>query len=178
MALQPARARVRSRRRQQAVVLSRSNAHTPVGEIVRAQRDASQQDQDPFQKTYGMTGELSAIEPPYGFGFLRRLVRESSVLPQCIDAMVTNITSFGWRLEYIGPEGEEESTAAQTEKARMEALLNNPNPDYTLTELRARCRKDLETLGMGYVDFLRISSFSVSLNLTVAMVVLLVPLVY
>ena len=144
-------ARIRSRRREKTVVATRKPSEQ-VATIVNATKHLSQQNQDPFSQTYNVVSELSAVEPPYGYGLLRRLVRESSVLPQCIDAMVTNITSFGHRLEYVGPEGEENSAAAINEKSRIEELLKTPNPDYTLTELRSRCRRDLETLGMGYIE--------------------------
>ena len=48
---------------------------------------------------------------------LRRLPDQNNVLRQCIDAYVTNMDAFGYRLEYMGEEGKEEDE---------ELVLNRP----------------------------------------------------
>lgn len=109
--------------------------------------------EDPFKDEYGLSGSIHhVLEPTYNFYALMRLPDENSMLRQCIDAMVTNVDGHGHQLEYIGPEGQEESEPAKAEKRRMEELLDFPNDEYTLQELRDRFRRDLETLGNAYLE--------------------------
>ena len=125
---------------------------------IRAYRDAtqSQQFEDPFKDQAGLsaggTGSLIVIDPPYSFESLLRLPRDNNTLRQCVDAMVTNIEGHGWRLEYIGPEGEEEGAAAKAEKVTLQNLLKFPNADHSLQELRERVRRDLEYIGNAYME--------------------------
>ncbi len=115
----------------------------------------SQQIDDPFRDHIGAIGEasgLQVVEPPYNMGSLLRLPRENNILRQCIDAMVTNIDGHGWRLEYVGPEGQEESPAANDEDTTLDNLLRFPNDDHSLQELRERLRRDIETTGNAYVE--------------------------
>lgn len=109
---------------------------------------------DPFKDNYLVTteGELSLVEPPYNFAVLNNLPHENAMLRQCVEAMVTNCEGHGWRLEYVGPEDQEESAAAVAEKQAIEDLLFSANPDMTIDEVRARVRRDLETLGNAYLE--------------------------
>lgn len=110
---------------------------------------------DPFKSEYGDSSdgnEFQILEPAYSFYALMRLPDENSMLKQCIAAMATNVDGHGHRLEYIGPEGEEESAAALAEKANIFDLLNFPNDDYSFQILRDRLRWDYETLGNAYLE--------------------------
>jgi len=116
----------------------------------------SQVIEDPFSQNYmAVSGELAVIQPPFNINALQNLPRENSMLRQCIEAMVVNTEGHGWRLEYTGPEGQEESPEAVGEKNRLEWFLMNPNPDYSLDETRARLRTDLETTGNAAFEALR-----------------------
>ena len=115
----------------------------------------TQQLSDPFSDHYGVvgaTGALSIMEPPFNFASLMRLPRENNMLRQCIDAMVTNVEGHGWRLEYVGPEGQEESSSAKMEAQTLQNLLDFPNDDHGLQELRERIRRDLETMGNAFLE--------------------------
>ncbi len=116
----------------------------------------SQQVDDPFKNQSGGLGDgvtgLHLISPPFNFGALLRLPRENNMLRQCIDAMVTNVEGHGWRLEYTGPEDQEESTEAKAEKVVLENLLDFPNDDMTLQELRERQRRDIEILANSFLE--------------------------
>lgn len=124
-------------------------------EVIRV-ASQSQQVDDPFKLQSGAIGDLGnglhIIEPPFNFSALLRLPRENNMLRQCIDAMVTNVEGHGWRLEYTGPEGQEESEAAKQEKMTLEGLLEFPNDETTLQEMCERKRNDLETLGNAYFE--------------------------
>lgn len=93
--------------------------------------------------------------PPYNLQALAALVDRSNVLRQCIDAYVTNIESTGYHLEYMGPEGGEESPAAKMEADRITALLDDPNGEYSMIELRERTRRDRESIGAGVIEVVR-----------------------
>jgi capsid portal protein len=108
---------------------------------------------DPFVNLYSVGGgSMAIISPDFNPFSLIKLPNESSALRQCIDAMVTNIDSFGYRMEYIGEQKQEDSPAAIREKERIESLMEKPNGEYTVTELRERLRRDIETFGYGFIE--------------------------
>lgn len=117
----------------------------------------SQQLADPFDSMYNLTSEpgLSPLEPVYSPNQLARLLLMSSILRQCVEALVVNIESYGYTLEYVGPEGNEEDPAVIAEKHALDALLTCPAPDQTLRDMRERRRWDLETYGNAYFEIIR-----------------------
>lgn len=121
----------------------------------------SQQVADPFAQQYTnsvmASGHSNILPPPYNPYALIRFPNENNTLRQCIDAMVINIESMGHRFEYVGPEGAEDGKEALTEKARLDALVTQPNGEYGLLELRERRRRDLETFGYCYLEVCRAS---------------------
>ena len=135
---------------------TQSNVDWYIDELVNKASDQSKQIDDPFRLQSGAISDLGnglhIIEPPFNFTALMRLPRENNMLRQCIDAMVTNVEGHGWRLEYTGPEGQEQSPASKAEQQTLENLLNFPNDDHTLQELRERKRRDLETMGNAFLE--------------------------
>ena len=160
----------------------RANAdETPAVRVLKEYVNA-QQIADPYKDSYGVGNSSwnNLQQPPYSFYALMKMPQDNSILSQCIDAMVTNVDGHGYRLEYIGPDdggpqnqdvgssskapigttpgkkkltvGGENSPAALAEKAVFEDLLNFPNDDYTLQELRDRVRRDFETIGNAYIE--------------------------
>lgn len=142
------------RMRRDLVTLTSPRKETNAQVLALREYISQQQLVDPFKDHYGETGAegFSLLEPAYSFYALMRLPDENSTLKQCIAAMVTNIDGHGSRLEYIGPEGEEESPASLAEKASFEELIGYPNDDYTLQTMRDRLRWDYETLGNAYLE--------------------------
>ena len=133
---------------------------TPDGPHAKVMRDfESLQITDPFESAYGSdlgeTGAGQIIPPPYNPASLQRLPQENNILRQCIDAMVTNVEGFGYRLEYIGPEGAESSAASEMEATKLSNFLDQPNDEMSHVELRERVRRDLETFGNGYYEGVR-----------------------
>lgn len=105
---------------------------------------------DPFARAYDTAGggtNNDVIQPPYNPYTTLRLVYENSSLLSCINAMVLNCHGHGWALEYIGPDGQEKSAAAEAEKVTLEKLLKFPNDEYSLQELCERARFDKEAIG-------------------------------
>lgn len=113
----------------------------------------SKQIEDPFKKFYtDNPSGLSIYEPPFLFSALHRMTQENAMLRQCIEAVVTNVEGHGYRMAYIGPEDGEESSEAKAELENLEAFFDMPNDDYSMVDLRTRCRWDLETLGNAYIE--------------------------
>lgn len=117
----------------------------------------SRQVEDEFQGFYGAGagGDLSTLEPLYPPNVLNRYALASGVLRTCIDALATNIDGFGYTLEYIGPEGAQESAEALEEEARVRGVLDHPNGEYSLIDLRKRFRVDKESCGYGTMEVIR-----------------------
>lgn len=139
--------------RRQRNVVARYGQEDPQIAALRALQ--SQQIDDPFRDQVGVIAEVSGLrvlEPPFNMNALLRMPRENNMLRQCIDAMVTNVEGHGWRLEFVGQEGQEETPAAKAEKIALENLLDVPNDDHSLQELRERVRRDLEHTGNGYIE--------------------------
>ncbi len=123
-------------------------------ELVLRGEFTSHQVQDPFaNNTLGaQQGPFSLIATPFNMNALLRMPSENSILHQCIEAMVTNVSGHGHRLEYVGPDGGEKTPAADKEAESIEAFLKHPNDEYSMLELRKRSRWDLETIGNAYIE--------------------------
>lgn len=118
----------------------------------------SRQHMDEFAGQYGSSAhgtENVIIEPMYPPGALIRHANASGVLRTCVDAMATNIDGFGYTLEYIGPEEQREGQEAQDEFQRVRGLLDHPNGEYSLIDMRKRFRHDKETAGYGTYEVIR-----------------------
>lgn len=100
--------------------------------------------------------EVRVIEPAHSFKDLLKAYMSSTILRQCVESYVTNIEAYGTQLEYIGPEGSEQSRAAQNEKARIERILAGlTQDDRPLYKHREESRIDKESLGGRCFEILR-----------------------
>lgn len=132
-------------------------------QLLELKRYTSAQITDPFTEQYRGGSVLSILKPAYSPHALARLPNENSILRQCIDAYVVNIEGNGYRLEFIGEEGQEDSNEAIAEYNRIISLLDQPNSEYSLTEMRQRMRRDHETFGYGFLEVGRDNMGEVSL---------------
>lgn len=100
--------------------------------------------------------DVRIMEPVYRYKDLIKAAMSSTILRQCVDSYVTNIESYGVDLEYIGPEGQENSRAAQNEKARIGRIMAGlTNDDRPLHKHREDSRVDKEILGARAFEILR-----------------------
>jgi PBSX family phage portal protein len=128
---------------------------TPFMGLVRSTTEKAQI-QDPFDGFYTThDGDFSVIAPPLPFEQLVAVGRGNSALNQCIDAYVVNIESYGYQLEYIGPDGKEKNVASQSQKQIAISFLDHPNGERTLREVREETRKDLEYIGNRFFEISR-----------------------
>jgi PBSX family phage portal protein len=95
------------------------------------------------------------LYPRWNAKILSALVSQSSILPQCIDAMTTNVFSYGGYLEYVGPEGEKEAPESVREYEHKNPFIDQPNPDESLTDILEKLGSDYFRLGRGYLEVTR-----------------------
>lgn len=146
----------RQRVRNTKTMILKTESVTKAYPVLAAQE--SRQHMDEFAGFYGSAvkgSEHTVIEPSYPPQALIRHANASGVLRTCIDAMATNVDGFGYTLEYIGPEESRESQEAQEEFNRVRGLLDHPNGEYSLIDLRKRFRVDKETVGYGTIEVIR-----------------------
>lgn len=99
---------------------------------------------------------IRILEPVYSYKDLIKIAMASTILRQCVDSYVTNIESYGQELEYIGPEGQENSRAAQNEKARIQRIIAGlTNDERPIQKHREDSRIDKEILGARCFEILR-----------------------
>lgn len=120
-------------------------------------RDASNAlPDDPFTSFYsGTAASLSILEPDHDLHGMAHVITISNILRQCVEAMTVNTTAYGYALEYIGPEGEEESKESQAEKKRAKRLLRYPSPGETLRQILEKFVWDRESLGFRAIEVVR-----------------------
>ena len=128
-------------------------------EILKQAYDiSSRHEEDAYASLYNtplVDSQLTILEPIFNPRQLAKLPLQNNTLGPCIAAMVTNVDGFGFTLEYIGEEGQDESEEAMQEKKRLMSLAKQPNPEESLTDLRGKVRKDLESVGWAGIEVIR-----------------------
>lgn len=114
-----------------------------------------------WKKTQLTTNKL--IVPPYDPSKLCRIVENSSILPQCVDAMVLNTDGFGYQLFYTGPSELEDSEQVATEKKRLTSFFDQVNEKQSFTTVRREMREDYHKTGNGYLEIIRFQDESIAL---------------
>ncbi len=124
---------------------------------IKATKDSlsSQQveEEGSFSDDYINKNEI--LKPPYNPTKLYKIVENSSILPQCIDAMVLNTDGFGHQFFYTGEGEKEDSTEVLKEKKSLDSFFAKVNESESFITVRKNMRKDLETTGNGYFEIIR-----------------------
>jgi PBSX family phage portal protein len=101
-----------------------------------------------FDITSSNDEQLPIVNPIFPFKQLSQLYLASTTLRECVSAYVTNIESYGIKIEYIGPEGRRDSRPSRREYERLEAFLETLVINgETLQQARMRSRIDKEVIG-------------------------------
>jgi PBSX family phage portal protein len=95
------------------------------------------------------------LRPPYDPSKLFFIVENSSILPQCIDAMLLNTDGFGIQFFYTGDIEDEKSDEVIGERKMLEAFFKKVNEKESFTTVRKNMRRDLESTGNGYIEIIR-----------------------
>lgn len=117
-------------------------------DISKAAVPSSTQISDAFDNRYDVNG-LVTFEVGTDPGACRMLVKNSNIIPQCIEAYRRNISGYGMALEYM--EGESDKTA-KNEWDKAERFLETCSLDPGIESLISSLIDDLETYGMANVE--------------------------
>lgn len=103
------------------------------------------------------------LKPAYDPVKLYRIVENSSILPQCVDAMLLNTDGFGIQFFYIGSIELEDSEEVVEEREGLIAFFSKVNEKESFTTVRKSMRRDLECTGNGYIEIIRTLSGDIGL---------------
>lgn len=93
------------------------------------------------------------ITPPNDLRGLRNLVKNSTILPQCIRAYKNNIAGFGIGIRYI--EDGEETTEKAAEYSRAQEIIELLNIEQDTKEVFEDIVEARETYGIAYLEVIR-----------------------
>lgn len=135
------------------------------GLIAKAEKGALESKQLSEEGTFSSTWmkEQSILKPPYDPTKLFTIVENSSILPQCIDAMVLNTDGFGINFFYTGNIEQEKSDEVLAEKKMLEDFFAKVNEKESFTTVRKNMRNDLESTGNGYIEIIRTTKGDIGL---------------
>lgn len=104
-----------------------------------------------YEEAFSSDGWLEPFLPLEG---LKRLVDNSTILPQCINAYKTNIAGYGIGIKYR--DGDQEDTPeAEAEWGALQDILNLFTLDMDTKELFEHVVEARETYGIAYVEVIR-----------------------
>ena len=109
--------------------------------------------EDEFSNLYWTTGAQNNLflMPPFEPNVLLNLVQTNNILNQCIEAMEVNIDGTGH--EFVpSDEGKEIN---KKEETIAEAFFNEPYPNTSMTAIRRKLRRQMESIGYSYLEVLR-----------------------
>lgn len=148
-------------RRRSSQPQQRASMRATVFQVTRADGDTSRQIAftDEFISLAHAAGATILVPTPYNVNRLFEIISQSNMLPQCIEAMVTNTTLTGWEIE---------ATARglkidEGEKMELESFLENANSEETLSAVLEKTKRDRESVGFGYTEMIRDRSGDLSL---------------
>lgn len=93
------------------------------------------------------------ISPPVDLSGLKALVKDSTILPQCIRAYKNNIAGFGIGVRY--KENVEETEEMAAEFAKMEELIELLNTEQDTKEVFENIIEAREIYGIAYLEVIR-----------------------
>jgi len=109
--------------------------------------------EDEFADLYWTTtsSQNVFVTPPFEPRGLMRLVQHNNILSQCVDAMEVNIDGTGFN--FVPGEGVANMDAGEAEK--LTEFFTEPYPGKSMIQLRRSLRRDLESIGWGFLEVLR-----------------------
>ena len=101
------------------------------------------------------TGEWNEVDTALLRGY-RRMVSESRILPQCIQAYASNIAGFGMEVTYKDEyKDSSESSAAAAEFVKVSKFINCLSYDAPIKKVFEEFVKSIESYGIGYLEVVR-----------------------
>jgi len=116
----------------------------------RADMSRLQDDEDVFALDKGDAG-AKIIPTPYDLLGISQVVEKSNILPQCLNAMVTNVASHGFRIvpirEGVRPQKQEEEM--------LQSFIESANTEETLEAVQSKVVYNYEKYGFGFYEVIR-----------------------
>lgn len=100
-----------------------------------------------------------ALATPYPVWNLFRLIDESNMLRQCIDAYVTNTVQTGWEVRPVS----QGVIPNSTEQNELQSFIDHANSEETLQTVMEKVIRDREYVGFGFLEIIRDISDEVSI---------------
>lgn len=133
--------------------LSDSNRNAPKNAIV----SNIYEPEDEYQNLYiGASRDQGLIQPPYFMRTLERMAQENNSLGPAIEAMVTNCEGTGYDFENTDKDESDSEDDSDDERiGELKDFFNEPWPKISFMSIRELLRRDIETVGNGYLEVLR-----------------------
>ena len=126
-----------------------TRAHVTLFQVER--RDETRQLPSEDEFTTNELLQKVVILPPYNPKALYYIIERSNMVPQCIDAMVTNIAGYGWE---IIPQSDQTPIDEQ-EREILQSFIDSANSQESLTTVHGKVVKDFESLGWTFLECIR-----------------------
>lgn len=109
--------------------------------------------EDEFNNLYYTTAEGSKLflQPPFEPTVLKTLVNTNNTLGQCVESMEVNIDGTGY--SFVGIEEGEDPNESEVDLAQE--FFGEPYPNESFTKIRRKLRRDMESVGYGFLEVLR-----------------------
>lgn len=104
---------------------------------------------DQFEQDYD---EYKLIRPTMDPLTCVQVVKKSNIIPQCIEAYKTNVTGYGYALEYLP--GQSDDTA-KDEWDIADRFMQTANMEESIEQLLSQLVEDLEHCGNAYIEVAR-----------------------
>lgn len=124
------------------------------GDTYLVMADPAYQLEDEFAGNYyslQQSGKI-VLQPPYEPKQLQYLCTRNNVLLQCIEVMVVNIDGTGF--EFV-PIDEDTQAVDPAELTLLQSFFNEPYPGMSFISMRKLLRRDIESIGYGFLEVIR-----------------------
>jgi PBSX family phage portal protein len=105
----------------------------------------------------GMAGTV--LPTPFDIPQLYQMISRSSMLPQCIDAMVVNTVESGWEVKPLS----KKITVDPDEEDELESFVTRANTEESLAGVMSKVVRDRESVGFGFMEVIRDRGGNISL---------------
>ncbi|RLA05763.1 MAG: hypothetical protein DRQ47_00290 [Gammaproteobacteria bacterium] len=129
-----------------------------IGSRKRADTSRQTPDEDSFKAS---PNSIAVIATPYSLQTLTQVVQESSILGQCIEAMIVNTASSGYMVVPTDPTKSIEDVDL-LELETLTSFIRYANPNQGLTTVNELLKSDYETYGYSFREIIRARNGKVS----------------
>ena len=123
---------------------------SPIQSAKRADLSRQTDDVDAFAGT-SPAGGLTPLPTPYSMSGLSSVYEKSNMLRQCIAAIVTNVSSFGWKIVPYVKDGD----MNEGEVEELQSFIDYANVEESLVTVNDKVTEDFERYGFAFLEVIR-----------------------